>query len=43
MEYLNGQDCSLLLTATGECGVLGRAPGPKPSVGTPHIFTHSLF
>lgn len=27
MEYLNGQDCSLLLTATGEWGPRGRRPG----------------
>lgn len=30
MEYLNGQDCSLLLTATGEQGV---HRGPKPEQG----------
>lgn len=29
MEYLNGQDCSLLLTATGERGLRGRDRGNR--------------
>lgn len=44
MEYLNGQDCSLLLTATGEWGPRGRRPrlgrrGGRGRVRNPvHVF-----
>lgn len=32
MEYLNGQDCSLLLTATGEWGLCGGDLNPNAEV-----------
>lgn len=42
MEYLNGQDCSLLLTATGEWALWGRVP--TPSMETPaHIHTRPFL
>lgn len=37
MEYLNGQDCSLLLTATGEWGLRGWGPGPQTQCGDPGV------
>lgn len=38
MEYLNGQDCSLLLTATGEWGPRGRGPGRTRVRDPSHVF-----